>query len=581
MKKQNRISISLGFKIFCIASSMLVLLIVVAYFSCGRLSKLKNELGDLKNYMIPITDFVAQAELSVGKQGVHLERLMRFYEMKSFTVEEIKSEQQDFEERGKKVDEALRKALLLIQKSEQAALVEKSKQKYAKLQPLLKSIGIRYESYYNNALKVIALLNTDAKVEPQQLEEKLKTEREKFGKEIETIRTEFQLINNTAVSEARVHQQGVINLNYMITGAAVFIGLLIAFFITVGLVKPVRQLMEDMQEVGRGNLDVEVKATSLDEIGALACSFSNMVNELKLKERIKDTFGKYVDPRVVENIASDNQNLDMRAQKQVMTVMFTDIEGYDEISKIVLPDKFVQLTNNYLNVISKPVSKHKGVIDKFIDTTVMAFWGPPFTDESTHALLACQAAIEQIAEREKICKLVQRDTKINTELHGFSLRVGISTGPLVVGNMGSEQTKSYTVIGDTVNIASRLNGVCLQYGTQIMISEDTNNLVDSQFETREIDLLQLVGKEEPVRVYELVGQKDEIDKSIIKLKHSFENGLREYRNQIWDKAIIHFESCLEMKPDDRPSAVYIKRIQGFRKCLPDKDWSGVWHLTKK
>jgi class 3 adenylate cyclase len=581
MKKQKRASISLGIKIFCIASSMLVLLIVVAYFSCSRLSKLKDEVGDLKNYLIPITDLVTQAELSVGKQGVHFERLMRFYEMKLFNVEEIKTEQQNFEERGDKVDEALRKAILLIQKAEQAALEEKSKQKFVKLQPLLESIGIRYQSYYDNALKVIALLNTETKVESQQLEEKLKIEREQFGKEIEAIRIEFQLINNTAVSEAREHQQGVINLNYLVTGVAVFIGLLIAFFITIGVVKPVRQLMEDMQEVGRGNLDVDVKVTSLDEIGVLAGSFGNMVNELKLKERIKDTFGKYVDPRVVENIASDEQSLDLRAQKQVMTVMFTDIEGFDEISKKMLPSKFVQLTNNYLNVISKPVSKHNGVIDKFIETTVMAFWGPPFTDKSTHAQLACQAAIEQIAERETICKLVQHNTETDTGLPRLSLRIGISTGSLVVGNMGSEQTKSYTVIGDTVNIASRLNGVSLQYDTPIIIAEDTKNLVNSQFETREIDLLQVVGKEEPVRVYELVGKKGEIDKSTMKLKHAFGHGLREYRNQAWDKALLHFKSCLKMKPDDGPSAVYIKRVQVFRKNPPDKDWSGVWLLTKK
>ncbi len=579
MKKQKHAGISLGIKIFCIASSMLVLLIVVAYFSCGRLSKLKDEVGYLNDYLIPITDLVTQAELSVGKQGVHFERLMRFHEMKLFNLEEIKSEHQNFDERGDKVDEALRKAVLLIKEVEQTALEEKNKQKFTKLQPLLESVGNRYKSYYDNALKVISLLNTDTNVESQQLEEKLKTEREDFGKEIEAIRTEFQLINNTAVSEAREHQQGVINLNYMITGVAVFIGLLIAFFITSGVVKPVRQLMEDMQDVGRGNLDVDVRVTSLDEIGVLAGSFSNMVNELKLKERIKDTFGKYVDPRVVENIASDEQNLDMRAHKQVMTVMFTDIEDFDEISKIVLPNKFVQLTNNYLNIISKPVSNHNGVIDKFIDTTVMAFWGPPFTDESTHAHLACQAAVEQIAEREKICNLVQ--SSMDTSLPGLSLRIGISTGPLVVGNMGSEQTKSYTVIGDTVNIASRLNGVCFQYDTQIMIAEDTQILVNSQFETREIDLLQVMGKEEPVRVYELVGKKGEIDKSVMKLKYAFEHGLQEYRNQAWDKAIIHFKSCLKMKPDDGPSAVYNKRVQVFRKNPPGKDWTGIWQLTKK
>ncbi len=581
MKKQQRASISLGIKIFCIASSMLVLMVVVAYFSCDRLSKLKDEVGDLKDYLIPITDLVTQAELSVGKQGVHLERLMRFHEMKLFNVEEIKAEQRNFEERGSKVDEALRKAVLLILESEQTALAEQSKQKFAKLQPLLESIGIGYQSYYDNALKVMDMLSTDTKAESRQLEEILKTEREKFGKEIEAIRAEFQLINNTAVSEAREHQQGVINLNYIITGIAIFAGLLVAFFITVGVVKPVKQLMADMQEVGSGNLDVDVRVTSLDEIGVLAGSFSNMVNELKLKERIKDTFGKYVDPRLVENIASDGQNLDMHAQKQVMTVMFTDIEGFGEISKIVLPDKFVQLTNDYLNVISKPISKHKGVIDKFIDTTVMAFWGPPFTDESIHALLACQAAIEQIAEREKIRKLVQQNTKTDTGLPVLSPRIGISTGPLVVGNMGSEQIKSYTVVGDTVNIASRLNGVCFQYDTQIMISEDTKILVDSQFEIREIDLIQVVGKEEPVRVYELVGKKGEIDKSIMKLKNTFENGLQEYRNLAWDKAALHFKSCLKIKHDDGPSAVFNKRVQEFREYPPDKDWRGVWDLTKK
>jgi adenylate cyclase len=163
----------------------------------------------------------------------------------------------------------------------------------------------------------------------------------------------------------------------------------------------------------------------------------------------------------------------------------------------------------------------------------------------------------------------------------LDLHFGISTGDLVVGNMGSEQSKSYTVLGDTVNTASRLKGACKQYGAHIMVTESTQAMIREVIVTREIDLIQVMGKDEPLRVFELLGRQGELDQATSELRDHFEEGVLAYRSQAWDQALRGFESCLRLKPDDTPAALFIERVQTLRDNPPGDDWDGTWRLTKK
>jgi adenylate cyclase len=211
----------------------------------------------------------------------------------------------------------------------------------------------------------------------------------------------------------------------------------------------------------------------------------------------------------------------------------------------------------------------------------MAFWGPPFTDEREHALLACRAALAQLGKAAELQRILPEVTGMRKGLPQLNVRVGLATGDVTVGNIGSDTTKGYTVIGDTVNLASRLEGANKFYGTRLLISDATRELAGEGIETREVDSLRVKGKTEPVRVHELLALKGALDPQAARLRAEFEAGLAEYRRSRWAAAEARFKACLALKPDDGPSRVYLERVEQFRKLPPPADWSGVWNFAEK
>jgi adenylate cyclase len=207
----------------------------------------------------------------------------------------------------------------------------------------------------------------------------------------------------------------------------------------------------------------------------------------------------------------------------------------------------------------------------------MAYWGPPFTGEAEHAALACLSALEQKARMQKFRDALPDVLGFRKNLPHVDVRMGLATGDVTVGNIGSERAKGFTVIGDTVNLASRLEGSNKEYGTGILISHDTWQMARDAVEAREIDSVRVVGKTEPVRVYEVLGVKGELDAAAAALKENYEEGLLHYRARNWDAA----EAAFRRNPDDAPSTVMLARIAHWRQdpraCPPD----GVWDLTKK
>jgi adenylate cyclase len=245
------------------------------------------------------------------------------------------------------------------------------------------------------------------------------------------------------------------------------------------------------------------------------------------------------------------------------------------------PSGLVTVMNRYLTVLSEPVLRNDGIIDKYIGDAIMAFWGQPFTAEDAHARLACLAAIEMMAALPAFQAELPELMGIRRGIPKVNVRIGIATGEVVVGNIGSEQTRNYTVIGDTVNIASRLESGSKAYGTRILMAEATQVLAGDAIETREIDSVVVVGKSEPERVFELLGRKGEVSAELIELRDAFAAALAAYRAQEWEKAASAFRACLAITPEDEPSKVFLGRIAHFREAPPATDWLGVWELKTK
>jgi adenylate cyclase len=245
------------------------------------------------------------------------------------------------------------------------------------------------------------------------------------------------------------------------------------------------------------------------------------------------------------------------------------------------PAGLVNVLNRYLTVISDPVRRNSGIIDKYIGDAVMAFWGPPFAAAEEQARLACYAALEQLAALPAFQAELPDLMGVRRGVPEVSIRVGVATGEVVVGNIGSEQTRSYTVIGDTVNFASRLEGAGKAYGTHVLISEATQRLAADAIETREIDTVLVVGKTEPERIFEMLGRKGEVAAARLELRDAFEAALLAYRNQRWEEAEAGFGKCLDLDPADGPSRVFLARVAHFREQPPSPDWNGTWTLETK
>jgi class 3 adenylate cyclase len=270
-----------------------------------------------------------------------------------------------------------------------------------------------------------------------------------------------------------------------------------------------------------------------------------------------------------------------KGSRREMTILFCDMKGFTAFSEGMTPAGLVNVLNRYMTVMSEPVRHNNGIIDKYIGDGIMAFWGPPFASSEEHPGLACLAALDQLAGLASFCAELPELMGLRRGVPDIDIRIGIATGDVVVGNIGSEQIRNYTVIGDAVNLASRLEGANKIYGTRALVNETTNHFAADLVETREVDQVLVVGKTEAQRVFELLGRKGEVAGERLALRDAFEEALAAYRRKDWKEAHAAFEGCLKIMPGDGPSKVFLSRIAQFCTTAPSPDWDCVWSLVEK
>jgi|GEM_PF-129926 len=301
--------------------------------------------------------------------------------------------------------------------------------------------------------------------------------------------------------------------------------------------------------------------------------------EERKKREMKGTFAKYVSPAVVDEILKDPGNIELGGKKMELTVMFSDVRGFTTISEKLDPRALSDLLNSYLTPMTDLVFETKGTLDKYMGDAIMAFWGAPihFADHAEHAARCALKMLVKLRELQESYRA--------KGLPEIDIGIGLNTGDMSVGNMGSNTVRSYTVMGDSVNLGSRLEGINKQYGTRIIISEFTRAKLGKTFITREVDWVRVKGKALPVRIFELMGEVNsgatQPDPLLIQLLPHFEAGFAHYHARRFAEAIEEFNRALHIKPDDECSKLYVERCQDYVQEPPEQDWDGVYTMKTK
>ena len=296
--------------------------------------------------------------------------------------------------------------------------------------------------------------------------------------------------------------------------------------------------------------------------------------ERRGKGQLSTLFGQYVPPELVDEMNIDPTTYTQQAQSREMTVFFTDVRNFTSISEGLSPDELSDLMDEYLSPMTKLIHEILGTIDKYMGDAIMAFWGAPLDDpdHARHALITGLAMLERLnAIREEFKERGWPEIRIG---------VGINTDEMSVGDMGSQFRMAYTVLGDAVNLGSRLEGLTKSYGVEIIVSESTKAAVDD-FVYRKLDIVKVKGKDQPIAIYEPLAQVSEVSDDELKELVLHEQAIKNYLNQDWDVSESQFRNLLTLSPEMKLYQLYIDRIAEFRLNPPADDWDGVYtHTTK-
>ncbi len=301
----------------------------------------------------------------------------------------------------------------------------------------------------------------------------------------------------------------------------------------------------------------------------------NYVREGRKRRKTEELFGKFVSRKIVDRLVARPDALKLGGEKAELTVMFSDLSGFTSLSESMPSDVLLRVLNTYLNEMSELIHEQEGTLDKYIGDAIMAFWGAPDVS-ADHAWRACHAAL---ACHRRLAEL----SPVWEETYGVKLkaRIGINTDEMTVGMVGSERLHNYSVIGDAVNLASRLEGANKHFGTSIMISQRTVDLSPGKIEVRPIALLQVKGKTKAVTVYELLARVGELNEGQRAIQHLFGEGWTAYLRRDWAGAEACFSEVLQLNPDDALAAFYLKETRVCKLAPPGSEWDGVFRLDEK
>jgi class 3 adenylate cyclase len=569
-------------KIVSIAVGLIVLMFITSALSMIMARTVRHLLDELTDKYIPAYGHLAQTEVRTFERALALRRMI-IAKMQTPPDEAAYAENlRLFREKDPKVEIETGAARKLIVSIIDDVSTPSDNVALAQIDTRIGDAVSDLRRYLNqeDAL-LIAQLDARDFAEARRTLARVDTLRDDFDHRIDAISANMLAQVYASAGTVIRKQQQTIILTVILTALAAILGMLLAILVSGGIARSLGLLLEGTREVEAGRLDRSIEVTTRDEVGELSAAFNRMVEQLRQKEHIRETFGRYIDPRVMEGLIDHPSTVAPEGQRRIMTVMFCDMKGFTHLSEGMTPQGLVKVMNRYLSIMSEPIRAQRGIIDKYIGDAIMAYWGPPFVEESQQARLACLAATEMISRIPVLRKELPELLGVRIIPTDGDLRVGIATGEALVGSIGSEFMMSYTVMGDAVNLAARLEVANKTYGSRCLISEETMAEVEDVIEAREIDRLVVVGQTKPHVVYEIMARKGELAPNEISLRSHYAEGLAAYRSRQWDDARRAFTAAIAVVSGDGPSQTLLQRVEKLQRDPPASDWDGSWRLEYK
>jgi adenylate cyclase len=344
---------------------------------------------------------------------------------------------------------------------------------------------------------------------------------------------------------------------------------LLSFWLSRQVAQPLEKLTEEVAKVGQMHLGPNRHISSVvREVDRLALAAEEMKAGLR-------SFRKYVPADLVREVLSTGREARLGGELRRVTISFSDIVGFTSISEKMPSDLLVKHLGDYLAALSEEIMQLGGTVDKFIGDAIMAFWGAP-TEHPEHATAACVAALHCRQRLRKMAPIWEAAGK-----PPLRTRFGIHTGEVIVGNIGSPQRMNYTIIGDAVNLASRMEGLNKHYGTEILLSEETYRAAQTAIVARPIDWVVVKGRGAATQIYELLGLRSEACQEISEFADRYAAALQLFRSQRWIDAATSLSDLLCLRPDDAPSQSLLRRCQEFIQSPPAENWDGLAHMASK
>ncbi|MBI3707754.1 MAG: HAMP domain-containing protein [Proteobacteria bacterium] len=566
-------------KILAVSSALLVILCVALVGSVRLQHTVHKEIGSIVEYHIPLTALIGEIDIAIFEYELNLSRLLRQETIDSERLNEAAARDRalgvvintDFD----RLEQLIARGIVDARSDPEDKVV------LSRLRGSLTSIKRDAAPFEALGADVLEAARQNDIPKARRLMQDFARYYHSFGPDLAEFRSSINQLTQQSMDETLGRQGNVELFSLVLFLVAAAIGLVVAGLMATRIVAGLLRLVAGARAVEAGTLLQPIPVRSRDEVGQLTRAFNHMIAELRLKERIKDIFGKYVDPKIVAKLIGVDGEAMETAERRVATIFFSDIQGFSGISEQLTASAVTLMLNRYFTLASDAIRARNGIIDKFIGDAVMAFWTQPFTTGDAHAAEACLAALAQQQAIVTLRAELPNILGLRRQVPDFAVRMGIATGDVVVGTIGAENARTYTVIGDTVNLASRLEGSNKVYGTRIMVAESTFRLGQTAIEAREIDLITVAGKTEPVRIYEVMAAADGLDEVGQEIRTRHGEGLAAYRAQNWDAAEAAFRAVLAASPADGPATVFLDRIAKLRAAPPPAAWDGVWRLTEK